>query len=115
MNTKSGDDRRSAATDCYPSDSEHPYDAIVRDWKRDGKTLAMHKHTAANAATCRRIIEELEAAGMHEAASWALWMLWWRWQDSVTHSCVVEDLERDVGYCGHCACQSCYDERERRG
>lgn len=72
--------------------SEHPYDAIVRDWKQAGKTLAMGKHTAANATTCRKVITELEAAGMHEAASWALWMLWWRLNDSI-----VEDLKHQHG------------------
>lgn len=31
---------------------------------------------ASNNHTCKRIVDELESAGMTEAASWARWMVW---------------------------------------
>jgi len=66
---------KKSTADCYKS--------LIDEWIMAGKKMAMSKHSAVNAATCRRIIESLEKAGMHDAASWALWMLWWRigeWQ-----------------------------------
>ena len=75
---------------------EHPYDKIIRRWKDDGKKMAMGKHKAANVVTCEKVITELEEAGHHEAASWCLWMLWWRWQDSITHQAIQEQLEEEL-------------------
>jgi hypothetical protein len=95
MTTETGEQSAPSSLPCYPSEPEHPYDAIVREWKSSGKTMAMGKHTAANATTCRKMINELEAAGLHDTASWGLWMLWWRWQDATTHAAIVEDLKRE--------------------
>ena len=92
-NAKEAAGNGSGESPCYP---EHPYDAIVREWKKTGKSLSMHKHTAANAKTCQRIIEQLESAGMHEEASWALWQLWWRWQDSVTHEAIQQQYRDEL-------------------
>ena len=118
-------DGASCPSRCYAS----VYDDIVAKRKLMNTPMAMGKHTAANAKYCKEIIEELQVAGHHSAADWAIWMLWWRMMDWQTAKQVdgmrleeiaqlrkridaLETEERE-GWCGHCACQSCYDAKRK--
>lgn len=47
---------------------------LIAEWK--DIQPQMGKHVASNNHTCKRIIAELEDAGMQEAASWGRWMVW---------------------------------------
>ena len=60
---------------------ESVYDKLVCQRIEAKVPMAMGKHAAANAKYCQEIIEELQAAGHHSAADWAIWMLWWRMMD----------------------------------
>ena len=110
-------------------DATHPYDAIIDDRVHRGDNMAVSKHKAANAAYCERIIRRLQSNGQHEEADMIVWLLWWRAMDSQTARRVDEmrleeiaqlreqidamELEEREGWCGHCACQSCYDAKRK--
>lgn len=89
----SGRDWGASSDEAIRARNRKPYDDIIRR-RQDGRVLTIGKHTAANAATCERIISELEAAGMHDAAAWALWMVWWKQADSIRFE-QLEELYRE--------------------
>lgn len=107
----------------------HVYDGIIRERSTRGEKFSVGKHTAANVAHLTRVIAELESDGKKEAAETIIWLLWWRIKDSQWHDQVdemrVEEInelrsrleriehEEQEGWCGHCACQSCYDAKRR--
>lgn len=107
----------------------HVYDAIIRERSQRGEKFSVGKHTAANVAHLTRVIADLESEGKTEAAETIIWLLWWRIKDSQWHDQVdemrVEEIsqlrsrleriehEEQEGWCGHCACQSCYDAKRR--
>lgn len=62
----------------YEEPESHPYTRLIKEFK---KNMSMGKHTAANAATCQRLIKRLIDTGDEEAAEWAIWTLWWRLLD----------------------------------
>lgn len=67
-----------------------PYDAIIRDRVNRGVRMLVGKHKAANAAHCKRIIDELDSACQGEAADTIFWLLWWRSMDWQTAKQVDE-------------------------
>lgn len=42
---------------------------LLTEWHNEGKPEIMGKHVATHPKTCKRIVAELEAKGMEEAAS----------------------------------------------
>ena len=66
------------------------YESIIRDRQQMNGGMLVGKHKAANANFCDRMIKEIKAAGLDEAADWAVWMVWWRLSDN---------LFKDAGFC----------------
>lgn len=58
-----------------------------------GRKATISKHVATNHQHLRRIISELDAAGMREAADTIIWQVWWRVLDQNRH----EFLSRHKG------------------
>lgn len=73
------------------------YDSVLRKWRNSGnRPLKMGKHEASNAKSCESVIESLLDAGMDREASWAAWMLWWRWMDREQRKAELEVLKERV-------------------
>lgn len=72
------------------------FNEFIEKRKAAGHPNKLGKHTAANYATCFRIIDELDAAEMHEAASWGVWMMWWRLQHDQREQLLYEDYREQV-------------------
>jgi len=69
---------------------ESVYGEIISKRKSNGVSMAVGKHTAANAKYCKQVVEALQATGNHSVADWAIWMLWWRMKDWQTAQQVDE-------------------------
>jgi hypothetical protein len=108
MTTPNDADRDSVASHCYAS----VYDEIIRKRKAAGGNMAMGKHTAANARCCKAVVEQLQDSGLHNAADWAIWMLWWRMMDWQTAKQVDEMRLEEIASLRQRIDQM---EREKRG
>lgn len=109
MEPKTNADATSSESHCYAS---RPYAGIIKKRRDKGTGMAVRKHTAANAVFCQRVIDELDAAGMQEAADWAVWILWHRTMDWQTSDQVNQMYQEEIQ-----ALRARIDtlEREKRG